>query len=200
MQPVTTVIFETFLCDHDFGHPKASYLVVDYAQQCHGTRYRLLQTYAIVCLLIYPIGINALYAWLLLWRYQTEIREGRAEHLAFLFDAYKQRFYYWEIVDNARRLSLTGLLSLFSECSRVFAATLFSLFSLLLYNNTEPFAIGHDNALQEVANAGITFTLVLLLVGRCPLPVLCPHVLGARHEEAAAWADRAEMLLLSVNR
>ena len=122
LPPVTTVIFETFLCDDNFGTAEASYLVADYAVECHGSDYRWLQVYAAVGIVVYPVGINVMYGWLV-----ASHRNNHREHLGFLLDAYKPEYFYWEIVDNLRRLSLTGLLSFFSERSRVLAAALFSL-------------------------------------------------------------------------
>ena len=82
-----------------------------------------------------------MYGWLV-----VRHRNNHRELLGFLLDAYKPEYFYWEIVDNLRRLSLTGLLSFFSERSRVLAAALFSFVFLLLQKEAQPFAIDHDNA------------------------------------------------------
>ena len=100
---MTTLVFATFNCDKDFGLENTSFLVVDYAQRCEGVSYRSLRAYAILCIVIYPIGINLLYAALLM-HYRTKIRKGAgAEHVGFLFATYKPEYFYWEIIDNARR-------------------------------------------------------------------------------------------------
>ena len=50
--------------------------MVDYAQRCHGAAYNSLRIYAVMCIAIYPVGINLLYAWLL-YRFEAEIHNGR---------------------------------------------------------------------------------------------------------------------------
>ena len=64
---------------------------------------------------------------------------------------------------NVRRISLTGLLAVFPTRSRVFVAVLLSQFFFALQMKLMPFAIQHDNDLQNIANAGITLSLTLLL-------------------------------------
>ena len=99
----------------------------------------------------------------LLFHYREKIRQGRAAFLGFLYGAYEQRCFWWEVIDNVRRLSLTGVLVMFPESSRVFAAALFSQFFLVLHVNAQPFALHDNNILQQVANAGISLTFTLLL-------------------------------------
>merc|ERR1719502_1689337 len=100
----------------------------------------MLWWYAVVCVLVYPFGINVMYGWLLL-RQTEKIKAGGAKHVGFLYDAFKPEYFYWEIVDNSRRLSLTGLLALFPERNRVLVASLFALFFQILHAQVRPFAI-----------------------------------------------------------
>ena len=79
------------------------------------------------CVIMYPIGVNLMYGYLL-FQHEDEIQDGKARHLDFLFDAYKTEYYYWEIVDNARRTT-TGVLPWFQIEPRVFVAILFRYFS-----------------------------------------------------------------------
>ena len=116
-----------------------------------------------MCVLIYPIGINVAFTWL---PRQTRFNRAGSDALELPLDAYSPRFYFWEIVDNARRLSLTGLLVFVSESSRVLLASLFALLFLMLYGEAQPFANVHDNALQNSANAGITLTFLLVLANQ----------------------------------
>ena len=59
---------------------------------------------------LYGASMDVIYGWLV-----ASHRNNHRELLSFLLDAYKPEYFYWEIVDNLRRLSLTGLLSFFSE-------------------------------------------------------------------------------------
>ena len=85
---VTTTIFQTFLCDDNFGKAGVRFLIADYEIKCHGPKYKFLRWYAIVCVLVYPVGINIVYGWLLS-QHKAEVQRGKAKHLRFLYEAYK---------------------------------------------------------------------------------------------------------------
>ena len=75
--------------------------------------------YSGLMILIYPIGVPLLFAYLLFKKRErikkpTEERETDEELLGmeFLFDNYKPQFWYFEIVVTVLRLLLTGVLGL----------------------------------------------------------------------------------------
>ncbi|CAN0519022.1 unnamed protein product, partial [Scytosiphon promiscuus] len=61
----STLIFKTFDCDDAVGDGK-SYLRADYSLTCESSLHVFFKGYAIIMIMVYPIGIPALYA-IILW-------------------------------------------------------------------------------------------------------------------------------------
>jgi hypothetical protein len=119
---VSTAVFQTFACDVvDIAAPNISYLRADYSIQCGTARHKAYKVYAAFMVIIYPVGIPALYAWLL-WinkhklnvmhessvRMLSRHRDVSLRPTRFLWKTYTPRMYYWEVVECIRRLLLTG--------------------------------------------------------------------------------------------
>ena len=125
LPPIATTIFRGIPCDDDFGVDGESYLESDYGVSCHSKQFNFITAYVYLSIAVYPVGVNVL-EYFLLRSYRADIAEGndRAEHLRFLYEAFKPSCYYWEVVDSVRRVMLTGFLVFFSLSSRVFVAWL----------------------------------------------------------------------------
>jgi hypothetical protein len=120
---VSTTVFQTFACDtiDDDASTKTSYLRADYSIQCGTAEHTLYRVYAGVMVIIYPLGIPALYAWLL-WSKRHKLSsnnessvcvvnrydENELRPTRFLWKSYTPNMYYWEVVECMRRLLLTG--------------------------------------------------------------------------------------------
>ncbi|CAM9453958.1 unnamed protein product, partial [Chrysoparadoxa australica] len=114
---VSTRVFQTFACDNTWEGN--SFLMADYSISCNEGRHKWFRMYAFVMTLIYPIGIPALYL-CVLWGIRSKLssaedttqrdRDERCKSLRFLWEAYKPSFYYFEVVECVRRLSLTGII------------------------------------------------------------------------------------------
>jgi hypothetical protein len=131
---ITTTIFKIFPCenldpnnDDEMSHNY--YLVADYSINCESDRYRFGVTYAIFMIILYPVGLPALYYWLL-YQHRLEISKRGiykldddtwlqslsklsedAKVLQFLYRDYKPQYWYFEIIETFRRLFLTAVLS-----------------------------------------------------------------------------------------
>jgi hypothetical protein len=119
---VSTTVFQTFACDAIEG-TRTSYLRADYSAECNTYEHMLYRLYAAFMILVYPIGIPAVYAYLL-WSRKALLKatarngsqtyiERRREHIhlnatEFLTKLYRPDMYYWELVECARRILLTG--------------------------------------------------------------------------------------------
>ena len=93
-------------CARHRGHPRISYRLQ--------VRSRFFQWFEEACSrLLSPHSVcSALYAGLL-WRARDSIQHRNgdgAEHLSFLFRNYSPKFFYFDVVDNCRRIALTGML------------------------------------------------------------------------------------------
>jgi hypothetical protein len=125
-------IFQTFVCvdldSHDLVSGSQKYLSSDYSISCASDRYLWGYSYAIAMVFVYPVGVPLFYFYLmyrkrhiLLHRNDpppVEISEedlSSIEPLAFLFDDYAPEFWYWEIIETFRKVSLTGALVLVSR-------------------------------------------------------------------------------------
>jgi hypothetical protein len=122
----SVAVLQTFPCDSIAGTGK-SYLRADYSLECGTTQHTIYRVYAALMILVYPLGIPALYA-ALLWRHRDAVRatatatRPRIDRMnansalmssAFLWQPYTVRMYYWQVVECLRRLLLTGVLVFF---------------------------------------------------------------------------------------
>ena len=86
----SSAIFETFLCTR-YGDDPTRYLLADRSISCDTTTHSLYEIYAGVMILVYPIGITAMYAYLLIINrvaiMDEETREDNEgiRYLVFLF-------------------------------------------------------------------------------------------------------------------
>ena len=118
------------------------YLRADYSVSCHSSRYYFAYVWAIITIFVYVLGIPAFYGYLLYTsRNLIKARENELDMILYdvsaaggegaeppernltekqqwvfgiryLFDSYKPCFWYWELVETAYRLGLTGFLVL----------------------------------------------------------------------------------------
>jgi hypothetical protein len=128
-----TKIFKTFLCadydpNNETGQPQ-NFLVADLAINCSSQRYKTGRAWAYLMTIVYPIGLPCAILLLLYWNRKT-IRT-RAEGfvakknatklidgVGFLYLSYKPEFFYFEMVEASRRLSLTAVVSIFKPGSK----------------------------------------------------------------------------------
>ena len=143
----STRIFKAFLCDPiDYGAGVTKrYLHADLALSCDSDEYTVTQIIAGGFILVWPLGVVALYA-VLLWLSREALRTGRhtplSKAIAFLSGDYKRSTYWWEPLEMCRKLTLTGwvlLLSEETEQARVIVALLVSISFLALHFSIMPF-------------------------------------------------------------
>ena len=174
--PSTVVtIFETFRCQHVDPDETSSgddmYLHVDYSISCHSSRYHFAVVWAVLMIFVYVLGVPALYFYVLfsnrhaimtrdLTALLVDARGNSAEQhqlaaIRILFDSYKPCFWYWELVETAFRLSLTGFLVLGAyagdNAQMVLGLALAVVFTKL-YEHFDPF-------LDEVSQSSKVVTL-----------------------------------------
>ena len=102
------------------GEPKG-WLFKDYSIDCYSARYKQYTLFALVMIFVYPIGIPLSYYLLLrqhrytLFDADAVAREAKEDfptigHLIFLVEAYKPRYYYFEVIEVIRRLLLASVI------------------------------------------------------------------------------------------
>ena len=114
---VSYTIFQTFVCDPlDSG---ITYLRADYDLVCWTRTHINFMTYAGIMVLVYPVGIPAVFSWVLLINRDgikslEDTTNGsrvppESEAIKDLWTPYKPSRYYYEVIECGRRIALTGL-------------------------------------------------------------------------------------------
>lgn len=110
---VSSVVFQMFACDDlDDGN---NYLRADYTINCDSTKHRAFQIYAGFMMMLYPVGIPALYAYILFKNSNILRDKSRREEssvlrsVSNLWKPYKPQRFYYEIVECSRRFLLAGV-------------------------------------------------------------------------------------------
>ncbi|KAG5183617.1 hypothetical protein JKP88DRAFT_181745, partial [Tribonema minus] len=169
-------------------------LRADYSLSCDTSTHKAYCVYAGVMILVYPIGIPALYM-ALLWRQRAAIaavharrdsRESSAappdcnadnmvvpldrevDAITFLWQPYKGKTYYWEVVECGRRLLLTGILTFIlpGEIGQSAYACVFAYFMLLVYLSSQPHMERTDRYLYTLGQTIIFLTMFIALLGQ----------------------------------
>jgi hypothetical protein len=130
---VTNTAFEAFSC-HKFTD--SEWLKVDVAIECGTAEHEEAQAYAVVAILVYPVGMLGLTG-ALLWRSRRAILSGKPTKLStaigFLHREYELHHFWWELVEMLRRFLLVGLMVLAQgSMQQLVLGTLFSAVFLLL--------------------------------------------------------------------
>jgi len=176
---VSTSIFRFFVCQ-DFPEAPGgleSYLVEDYSIDCNSPRYLVFMVYASVMILIYPVGIPAMYA-VMLYQSRRTLSNATAMnreeatgfpttgHLHFLVEAYKPSYYWFETFECMRRLILGCVIGLADPDSAAAAVMgmLFSFIFCLVFNELKPFKNQDENTFSVVLSASLEVLFVAALM------------------------------------
>jgi hypothetical protein len=177
---VSTTVFQTFACDtiDDSATHKTSYLRADYSIQCGTAKHTLYRVYAGFMVIIYPLGIPALYA-CLLWRNRHKLSSSNESSIRvlsrhrdislrstrFLGKSYTTRMYYWEVIECLRRLLLTGAVVLIAPGTSAQAAVscIFAVLSMAIALYCQPHADTLDAQIYTVGTLIIFLSMFLSL-------------------------------------
>ena len=176
---ISVYIFQTFSCqniDPDDAVPgEDMYLRADLSIQCGSSRHVTGTTFASLMIFVYPIGIPALYYWLL-----YKVKDGiihRNEDISpklrlaimpssFLYSSYGPTFWFWECVETLRRIIMTGVLVLVAQGTslQIALGLLLSLLFIKLYAHFAPFDDSMLNTDAEFAQYQVFFVLFIALL------------------------------------
>lgn len=127
---VSAVIFSIFPCsdvdpddEEEFGEDDL-YLNSDYSISCHSSRYLAARAYAICMVVLYPIGIPAVFMYALFHfreGIKARTREDKVHQpcyvIEFLWFPYSPAFWYFELLDLVYRVCVSGFLVLVHQGS-----------------------------------------------------------------------------------
>ena len=172
--PVSYTIFQTFVCDSlDSG---ITYLRADYDLVCWTRTHVGYRAYAGVMVLVYPVGIPAVFAWAL-FRNRDSIKSEaettnrtrvlpEAEAIKDLWEPYKRSRYYYEVIECGRRIALTGL-AVFIYPDSTAQVAVQALLAIVFYSISEilsPFAAPLDAWLYRSGTWVIYLSMYLALL------------------------------------
>ena len=107
------MVFQIFACDHlDDGK---RYLRADYTIACDSSKYKALQIFSSLMILMDPVGIPAFYVGMLSLNRHVLRDEANREvslvtSISNLWKPYKPQRFFNEVIECARRIFLTGVI------------------------------------------------------------------------------------------
>eukprot|EP00613_Pedinella_sp_CCMP2098_P051162 CAMPEP_0171819638 /NCGR_PEP_ID=MMETSP0992-20121227/2322_1 /TAXON_ID=483369 /ORGANISM="non described non described, Strain CCMP2098" /LENGTH=558 /DNA_ID=CAMNT_0012433939 /DNA_START=1066 /DNA_END=2742 /DNA_ORIENTATION=- len=172
-----------FLKCHTFevpGEGSRRYLFRDYSIDCDSASYQHFRLYAFAMILVYPIGIPALYSTLLfknkdlLSNPESMFREQESfypnvGHIVFLVDPYQTDFFWFEVMDCVRRLLLASIIGIADDKSAAAAVigTVIALFYIAIFSELKPYKQKDDSLLAIV----LTYSTALLFLAALMIKV-----------------------------
>ncbi|CAN0535805.1 unnamed protein product [Ectocarpus sp. 12 AP-2014] len=170
-------IFQTFACETlDDG---LTYLRADYSLTCSTGVHTAMMVYAGLMILVYPVGIPAVYSWWLLSNRHDLVKVGtpgsglagapRFDHLQpmrDLWSSYKPHRYYFEALECGRRIALTGLAAFLlpDSAAQVAIEVVLAAIFMAVSDVLAPFADPFDGWLYRTGGWIIFFSMYLALL------------------------------------
>jgi hypothetical protein len=185
---VSIKIFSTFSCQ-DFDD-RTSHLKVDYNLDCKADNYGLFKAYAWIMVMIYPVGIPLGY-FIMLFRVRRLLKAGQIEKenvnimntalekaleeranneannptlkaLSFLYSSYQPKYWWFEIFETLRKLSLTGFMVFMAPgtAGQVVISLVMSITALAVNLGLGPYKEVYNNHLSLVSNIQLVVTLI----------------------------------------
>lgn len=152
-----------------YSDDKTKWVVADKSIDCGDPSHKIFMAIELAILLLYPVGITAFYTYEL-WKHRytiqdTENREDNPyiQHINFLWRDYRPEFWWFEIYEYIRRLSLIILPGL-CEAGGIVQLSLtmvLVVFSLQLYSECKPFPEVEENVLSRISQWSALITLLV---------------------------------------
>lgn len=167
--PVSYKIFQAFACDE--LDEEGAYLRADYSLSCMTPRHSAYEVYALIMVCVYPVGIPAVFAWLLARRRHDLVKPDREamthlQPLKGLWGAYRPSRYYYEVVECGRRIVLTGIAAfvLPNSTAQIAIVLLAAFVFEFISESVSPFDKEVDTILYRWGNGIIVASLYIALL------------------------------------
>ncbi|CAM9696832.1 unnamed protein product, partial [Laminaria digitata] len=180
--PVSYKVFQTFSCDElDDGN---SYLRADYRLSCLTPRHRWYRAYALIMVGVYPVGIAAVFAYLLA-RYSRDLVKPHRESMIHLrplqsmWAAYKPSRYYYEFVECGRRISITIIAAFLpsNSAAQISVVLLLAVVWVFISEAISPFQKKRDMNLYRWGNGIIVASMYVAFLMKVDVGVDTEHAL-----------------------
>lgn len=168
---VSFTIFQTFICET--LDDEVEYLRADYSLTCKTSTHTAMKVYAGLMVVVYPLGIPAVFAlWLISNRHELKTRVETSptadslEPMKDLWEPYKPRRYYYEVLKCGRRILLTGLAVFIcpGSAAQVAIEVAFAAGLLVVFEVVAPFADPVDAWLYRSGALVVFFSMFLALL------------------------------------
>ena len=181
--PMCNLIFSTFQCETLSSGAK--YLRVDETLSCDTKTYEFYFNYAMVMVVVFPVGIPMLY-FVALYRSRhminpptppamsdaereklieknTGLNEYLLSHLGFIYHHYSKEYWWFEVVDCFRRLIFTGIIKFVPRDVRALCGLTLTLSFQSLYREFSPYAKPKVAVLANLGHCILVFIFLVAL-------------------------------------
>ena len=178
------------LCRDDKEQMCLNFMKADYSIKCQGSNYNLWLIIAYIST-AYIVALPV-FSFIVLWRKQrtkvatmdTEELQGLGSGmemitgLRFLYENYKQRAWYWELLEMSRKVILTSGLILVGEESRSYIGLAWVIAGMygMVFSWIKPIRELAENRLMATSLAVTVFNLGVGAVSRIPAENISPSV------------------------
>jgi len=168
---VSSTLFKMFACD-DLEDGKR-YLRADYRIDCDSSKHIVLQIYTSFMIALYVVGIPGFYG-VLLYNNRVALkmsvgreRDGSIKSITDLWKPYRPDRFYYEVIECARRVLLTGALVFIypNTAAQIAVAIMIAMFFIFVSEALAPHASFWDTWCSRAGHAIVftSFFLALLL-------------------------------------
>ena len=166
----SSVVFQMFACDKlDTGN---SYLWADYTIDCDSDKHRALQIYSGFMIILYPVGIPALYAGLLFSNRRALRNEKSREESHFaraisdLWKPYKPQRFYYDVIECGRRFLIAGAVVFIypNTVSQIAVAFAIAVFFVFVSEAMAPYKSCWDAWISRIGHAIVFASMYLALL------------------------------------
>ena len=167
---VSSMVFQMFACEVlDDGK---SYLRADYRIECDSAKHQALQIFAGFMILLYPVGIPLLFSGLLfrdrnlLTKAAERQVSSKVKPTSDLWKPYKPSRFYYEIIECARRISLTGAVVFIypNTVAQVAVALVITFVFTILSEALAPYDVGWDCWINRMGHVIVFMSMYTALL------------------------------------
>ncbi|CBJ48858.1 polymorphic Outer membrane protein G/I family [Ectocarpus siliculosus] len=168
---VSATLFKAFVCEE--LEDGTNYLRADYTIDCDSSKHKAFQVYAGFMVVVYVVGIPALYAFLL-FRDRHVLKDHHADReqtarttsTSDLWKPYKPSVFYYEVIECGRRVLLAGVVVfIFPNTAAQIAITLMMAFAFVMVSEgLAPFASKWDAWLNRTGHTVVFVSMYIALL------------------------------------
>ncbi|CAM9651378.1 unnamed protein product [Ectocarpus fasciculatus] len=168
---VSSILFRSFACE-ELADRKI-YLRSDYRIECDSSKHKSFQVFAVFMILLYTVGIPALYAGLL-FRDRDVLKKDpskrqdrpRVTSIAELWEPYNHWAFYYEVIECGRRVLLAGVIVfIYPNTAAQIAVTLMIAFAFVVISEAlNPYESGWDRWINRMGHVVVFSSMFLGLL------------------------------------